>query len=123
MPGGDRTGPMGYGPLTGRGAGFCAGFPVPGYMNPVPGRGFGGRGRGRGRGWRYGFYATGLPGWQRAGMGWGYPAMNPYYNPPAPQITKEQELEVLREQAESLGNALNDIEKRIQKLESQSTTE
>ena len=24
MPGGDRTGPMGQGPLTGRGAGYCA---------------------------------------------------------------------------------------------------
>ncbi len=37
MPFGDRTGPAGLGPMTGRAAGFCAGFPVPGYMNPVPG--------------------------------------------------------------------------------------
>jgi hypothetical protein len=27
MPFGDGTGPMGMGPLTGRGAGYCAGFP------------------------------------------------------------------------------------------------
>ncbi|HHX95299.1 MAG TPA: DUF5320 domain-containing protein, partial [Clostridia bacterium] len=33
MPRGDRTGPTGLGPLTGRGAGFCAGFKVPGYAN------------------------------------------------------------------------------------------
>jgi hypothetical protein len=41
MPGGDRTGPMGMGPMTGRAAGYCAGYPVPGYMDPIPGRGFG----------------------------------------------------------------------------------
>lgn len=40
MPWGDRTGPMGYGPMTGRAAGYCAGYPTPGYANPIPGRGF-----------------------------------------------------------------------------------
>ena len=40
MPFGDRTGPAGLGPMTGRAAGFCAGYPVPGYMNPVGARGF-----------------------------------------------------------------------------------
>jgi len=35
MPGGDRTGPAGMGPMTGRAAGYCAGYPVPGYLNPV----------------------------------------------------------------------------------------
>lgn len=34
MPWGDRTGPMEYGPMTGRGAGLCSGHPTPGYMNP-----------------------------------------------------------------------------------------
>ena len=43
MPRGDRTGPWGLGPRTGRAAGYCSGYPVPGYMNPTPGfgRGFG----------------------------------------------------------------------------------
>jgi len=41
MPRGDRTGPLGYGPMTGRGAGYCSGSGVPGYMNPVYGRGRG----------------------------------------------------------------------------------
>ena len=57
MPRGDRTGPCGAGAMTGRGAGFCAGFGVPGYANPGrgviggPGRAFGaGRGIGRGLG-------------------------------------------------------------------------
>ncbi|MHC4199744.1 MAG: DUF5320 domain-containing protein, partial [Planctomycetota bacterium] len=45
MPRGDGTGPAGTGPMTGRAAGFCAGYPVPGFMNPTPGRGFAGRGR------------------------------------------------------------------------------
>ena len=35
MPFGDGTGPGGYGPMTGRAAGFCAGYAVPGYANPV----------------------------------------------------------------------------------------
>lgn len=48
MPRGDGTGPLGMGPMTGRGAGYCAGFRFPGYLN------FGGRslGFGRGRGYR-----------------------------------------------------------------------
>jgi len=74
MPGGDRTGPWGRGPMTGRRAGYCAGFSVPGYANPIPGSGgMGcGRGWGRGRGWRNWYRATGLPGWVRAD--YGYPA-------------------------------------------------
>jgi hypothetical protein len=38
MPLGDRTGPLGLGPRTGRGLGYCAGYGVPGYLNPI-GRG------------------------------------------------------------------------------------
>lgn len=34
MPLGDGTGPVGMGPRTGRAAGFCAGYPLPGYRNP-----------------------------------------------------------------------------------------
>ena len=51
MPFGDRSGPGGMGPMTGRGKGFCAGFDEPGF------RDFGvGRGRGRGFGFRARFY-------------------------------------------------------------------
>ncbi|MDQ1331700.1 MAG: hypothetical protein QG578_1968 [Thermodesulfobacteriota bacterium] len=71
MPGGNGTGPMGMGSMTGRAAGFCAGSEMPGYANAQARRGFGvGYGRGRafrgcnaGRGFRYMFQATGLPGW------------------------------------------------------------
>ena len=69
MPAGDGTGPMGMGPRTGRGAGYCAGYSAPGWANPMPGRGLQlGRGRdggGRGRRHQYWFYATGVPGWAR----------------------------------------------------------
>jgi len=37
MPGGDRMGPAGMGPMTGRMAGYCAGYSVPGYMNLMAG--------------------------------------------------------------------------------------
>ena len=56
MPGGDGTGPGGLGPRTGRGFGYCNGYPHPGYAVPG-GMGMGwGRGRawGRGGGWGLG---------------------------------------------------------------------
>lgn len=34
MPRGNGTGPLGMGPRTGRGAGFCSGFRLSGYANP-----------------------------------------------------------------------------------------
>jgi hypothetical protein len=47
MPKGDGTGPAGMGSMTGRRAGFCAGFRIPGYINSCLGRGLGfGLGRG-----------------------------------------------------------------------------
>ena len=55
MPGGDGTGPIGRGPMTGRAAGLCAEHPTPGYTTPGYGQGFG---RGRGRGIRRGFLHT-----------------------------------------------------------------
>jgi len=72
MPRGDGTGPAGMGPMTGRAAGFCAGFPVPGYMNPVMGRaGF----YGAGYGMPYVSYGMPYGGWGnprlRRGFGFG----------------------------------------------------
>lgn len=117
MPGGDRTGPMGAGPMTGRAMGYCAGSPAPGYATPGLGRGWFGRGRGggRGRGWRNWFRATGLTGWQRAAMGWG--AWGGAVPPAAP--SKETELQVLRQQAKELAQALDQINQRIEQLEKQ----
>lgn len=41
MPGGDRTGPMGMGPMTGRGLGYCTDFTGFGRFAKGRGRGFG----------------------------------------------------------------------------------
>ena len=126
MPRGDGTGPMGMGPMTGRGAGFCAGFGAPGFMNPMPGRGVGmgfGRGRGGwgrgfgggGRGWRHGVHATGLPGWQRAAMG--LPAFGACFGPPmAPAMSREQEIAMLKAQAENMEAAVASVKSRIEEL-------
>ena len=123
MPRGDGTGPAGMGPMTGRAAGYCAGYPVPGYMNPGEGRGFWGRGRGggwgRGRGFGRGFV------W--AGAGYGYPIWGGVADPNvayagsfAPAVTSEQELDGLKQQAEYFQNALGEINKRIEQLEAKS---
>jgi len=127
MPGGDGTGPAGLGPMTGRAAGYCAGYPVPGYMNPVGGRGFWGWGRRRGGGWgwRNQFYATGLTGWQRGAVGWpasggAVPPVVPYAAPFAPTVSTEQQIDALKGQAEYFEDALDGIRKRIQELETKS---
>jgi len=122
MPWGDRTGPAGMGPMTGRGAGYCAGYGVPGYANPISGRGFGGRGGGWG--WRNQYYATGLTGWQRAGL---YPGNAGYvpgsyrgnYPYGTPGVNKQQELDALKGQAEYFEDALDGINKKIAELEAQ----
>ena len=110
MPGGNGTGPRGLGSMTGRGAGFCAGYSVPGYANPVGGRGYGmglGRGRamGRGRGFGRGF------GW--VGVADPYPANAAL----GPTLTAAQELEGLKQQAEFLQNSLSQVSERIEQFE------
>jgi len=117
MPWGDRTGPLGMGPMTGRGAGYCAGYGVPGYMNPIPGRGF--WGRGGGWGWRNWYYATGLTGWQRFGAYTPYAPGTYPYGAPGVGINKQQELDALKGQAEYLEDTLEGINKRIAELEAE----
>jgi hypothetical protein len=120
MPRRDRTGPMGFGPLTGRAAGFCAGYNMPGHMNPMQGKGFWGRGSaGGGRGWRNWFYATGLPGWARAGMGlpaWGT-GPYPYAAQVPPPMPTGAEVDELKAQAGYLEQTLQSLRQRIQTLE------
>lgn len=125
MPGGDRTGPLGMGPRTGRGAGFCRGYGMPGFANSMfsGGRGFGrGFGSGGGHGRRNRYYATGLPGWAR---GWGYPYGygNEWDIPTRPgrtAETKADEVAFLKEEALLLSDTLRDINKRIEELERKS---
>ena len=93
--------------MTGHGAGFCAGYAA-GYANFGPPWSCGGRGR------RNRYYATGLTGWQRAGVDWAG-AGAPFRAP----VSGELELATLKNQAENLTHALDGIRKRIETLEAQ----
>ena len=111
MPAGDGTGPEGQGPMTGRGRGYCASYDAPGCANPMPGRGAG-FGGGRGWGWRRWFRATGLPRWMRSGRAsWGAP-----WDAPT-AVSREQETEALKAQAEWLQRQLAAVSERIEALE------
>jgi hypothetical protein len=105
MPHGDHTGPLGQGPGTGRAFGPCYGIDTPGYTKGSGGRlgrGFNfGRGRGSGRGRSFGGTYTGsLP---------GYPWMS--------SVSKEDEIKLLKNQADALNRSQKDIEKRLAELE------
>ena len=121
MPGGDRTGPLGAGPMSGRGAGYCAGYPVPGYANPYAGRGWFGRGFGRGRGW----FGRGRGRRHWYGPGWvphtyGDPYYGAYANPAypyTPELKPADEIQMLREQSKVLQDELKEIQERIGTLE------
>lgn len=116
MPGGDRTGPAGFGPMTGRAAGYCAGYPVPGYANPVGGR--------LGMGFRYGRGFGGGAGWGfRRGGYLGYPAYAsvpvnyPAYGYPYPgAMDSKQEMDLLQAQAEDIKAELEAVNKRLAEL-------
>ncbi len=117
MPGGDRSGPFGAGPMTGRGAGYCGGYDGPGWANPVGGRlGLGrggGRGRGGGFGWGRGFgRGRGFWGW---GGGWGHG--------PWTWAAPVNEREVLEREAEAMERGLEAIRRRLNELEGAHDTE
>ncbi len=109
MPGGDRTGPMGLGPRTGRGLGFCSGRNAPGWTY--------GPGRGMGRGFRGGFGRGFGRGWGRGRGWWGcwWPA--PYYGATPAPADPATEKEVLKNEAEFLRSRLEEIEKRLAEIE------
>ena len=92
MPGFDGTGPMGMGPMTGGGRGFCA----------VPLR----------QSWQA--YAG-----RRFAMPYAVPLGIPYYGATsfAPAIVREEELEYLKGLAQSMRDDLSEIEARIQQIE------
>lgn len=125
MPRGDRTGPMGGGPRTGRSMGFCSGYSTPGFMNPGAGYGYG-RGMGYGRGWGRGM---GLARGRGGGRFWGQPYPAADFYPPIPgfrspydpwgaaEITPEQEQNILKSEAKMLKDEIAQIEKRIKELE------
>ncbi|GAB6886617.1 hypothetical protein JCM13304A_01150 [Desulfothermus okinawensis JCM 13304] len=104
MPGGDRTGPLGAGPRTGRGLGYCSGSSHPGW---VYGRGYGrGMGFGRGRRCGRGFWGRGR--WCFYGAYVPTP-----YNVPYDEETEKRTLEA---EANYLRNTLKEIEERLNQL-------
>jgi len=116
MPRLDGTGPLGKGPFTGRGMGYCTG-----YVNPPFNSGYmPGRGVGRGRGFGRGFGSQPGPGLGigRGGLPRGLAAKGIMYNSPASYspLTKEEELAALNNNKKEINTQLSGIEKRIKEL-------
>jgi len=108
MPGFDGTGPRGMGPMTGGGRGFCSPWGI-------------GAGRRGGRGTPY--YRGGYPPYGYRGAtpyDAGYAPGNPWFGPGAapygPEIPREEELDLLKNQAEMIREQLGQIEARINEL-------
>ena len=122
MPRGDGTGPRGLGSMTGRAAGYCAGFGAPGFANPIPRAGLGIRGG-------FGYFGRGRGFWGRpapyAPMAYQEASVYPTYPTPVPpsaqsmQMPRDQELQMLEGQAMALEDQLKQIRERINQLKEQ----
>jgi len=116
MPGLDRSGPMGAGPMTGGRRGNCnrAGT---GYVPPAGG-GYGyARGLGMRRGFRGGFGA-GRTGRRGFGRGFdGYPLADAY----GPPMGRAEERDLLRADADAMEKSLEAIRRRLGELETEKT--
>ena len=93
MPRGDRTGPRGQGPRTGRGLGYCAGYDGPGCAE--------GRRRSFGRGQAR---TEPMQGRRRRRL-------------PLRAPSQEEEVEALKEEKKELEKEMEDIDKRLEELE------
>jgi len=94
MPRFDGTGPRGMGPMTGGGRGFCSPWGIGAASS-----------------------AFGVP--PRVGYGYPYYGVGPTTPsavPFAPQMTREQGLNFLKNQAQAMRGQLEQIEARIQQL-------
>jgi hypothetical protein len=106
MPGFDRTGPIGAGPMTGGHRGLCGGT----YGRPVNiGYGYGG---GRGMGLRRGHGR--VRGFGYRGYG-GYPA-SPVFGSTYP-VSSADEMAMLQAEANAMKASLESIQNRIAELE------
>ena len=112
MPRFDRTGPMGAGPMTGGGRGFCNPVTREYHERFIGAPGFG-RGMGFGRGFRGG-YGPGMGG-AFGRRGWNQPS---YY--PAFAQNPEEELNMLKSEANLVKTSLDMINRRIAELEKSS---
>jgi hypothetical protein len=110
LPRGNKMGPMGFGPRSGRGAGFCAGYPAPGYLNPGPrrGRAFWHRG--------WGWCHHPVPGHSMPYYP-GYCVSQP--NPDDERAILEDQAKMLQAEIDALKTDLKEIERRAQELRRQ----
>ncbi|MFP4521196.1 MAG: DUF5320 domain-containing protein [Fibrobacterota bacterium] len=114
MPRGDGTGPIGAGPMTGRAAGYCAGYGMPGFINAAGGRGVGSFGRGGGgRGRGFGFRNMMSPG-VHAGLARQGGYLQTFTGGAS---SREEEKRTLKEQAEFFKNSLESIDRRLGEIE------
>ena len=111
MPGFDGSGPSGRGPMNGGRRGYCNPGASYGFERSSSSRGVG-FGYGRGRGYRHMFWETGLPRWARRRSDWSGPYREPYHS-------REDEVRMLKEDAEVLKDDLNAIERRMNELEAE----
>ena len=110
MPGFDRTGPHGMGPMTGGGRGLC---------NPRgAGMGF------RGVGYRDAGFRGYTPPWPYIGRGRGgyarcrYPGFTGIYGDPYP--SRDQEIDDLKNQAKAMREQLDGVEETIKQMSQES---
>lgn len=89
MPGFDGTGPRGMGPITGGGRGYCSPWGI-----------------------RAGWPSYGVRGEAGYGYGYGYPGRRFGLG----SVTREQEMEYLKSEADALRKTLEGIESRIRDL-------
>jgi len=116
MPRGDRTGPRGEGPRTGRGMGYCSGFNSPGYTKGTPrgGGGFGrgagfGRGPGRGFGFGRGFAGRANPASYWGGTNYGQATQSEEEAKQSEKQYLENEIEALEQELEAMKNRMREL--------------
>lgn len=118
MPKGDRTGPAGAGPRSGRGAGLCSGFNMPGYTKSEM-VGHSGRARGYRRHWG-GTAAVSRGGRNRC---FAPDRPNPMYSgsypEPAQFSSPASEKNSLKNRSRIIQSELNEINARLEKIEEQ----
>lgn len=105
MPRGDRTGPRGFGPGTGRRMGYCYGYDSPGYLRGSGG-GMGGPGFGRGMGRGFG-----------GGYGFGPPVDYGYGAPQTYNYSPDQEKEYLKSQVSEMEKTIENLKKRMSEID------
>ena len=135
MPSGDRTGPLGQGPRTGRARGFCSGYDAPGYEDGLyrnrdwavgknqPARlgrrGAGTRGGGFGRRARTG-YAAGADQSYVADRLYSFGLLLSELIQQVPWqdiLHKRDEMEGLKTEAKRLKRSNEELEEKLRKLE------